>query len=148
MDSHAPPVSEKKVDETSSDTASIAQVPSRTSADFQRSAANERGNDSPADLEKGSTAKPDAASGGAPPGMSPADFPEGGREAWLVVFGGWCALFCTFGLVNCIGVFTEYYSHGPLKEYPIGTISWSLGVQVWVMTFGGAVVSSPAPRPQ
>jgi hypothetical protein len=33
---------------------------------------------------------------GPPPGMRPEDFPDGGTEAWLVVFGGWCALFCTY----------------------------------------------------
>lgn len=33
---------------------------------------------------------------GPPPGMRPEDFPEGGLQAWLVVFGGWCALFCTY----------------------------------------------------
>lgn len=27
-------------------------------------------------------------------GVNPADFPDGGLEAWLVVFGGWCCLFC------------------------------------------------------
>jgi hypothetical protein len=32
---------------------------------------------------------------GPPPGMRPEDFPDGGFKAWLVVFGGWCALFCT-----------------------------------------------------
>ena len=36
-------------------------------------------------------------------------FPEGGIQAWTVVFGCWCGMFSTFGLVNCIGVFEEYY---------------------------------------
>ena len=26
--------------------------------------------------------------------------PDGGVTAWLVVLGGWCALFCTFGWIN------------------------------------------------
>lgn len=29
-------------------------------------------------------------------GINPADFPDGGLEAWLVVFGGFCCLFCKF----------------------------------------------------
>lgn len=102
-----------------------------------------------ADIEKGrqgqDAAGPDASSpkapGGPPPGMNPADFPEGGLEAWLVVFGGWCSLFCTFGLVNCIGVFEEYFVNGPLRDYSASTISWILSVEVWMMTFGGIVVS-------
>ena len=26
--------------------------------------------------------------------------PDGGALAWLVVFGAWCASFCTFGWLN------------------------------------------------
>lgn len=96
-----------------------------------------------ADLEKaGLEEKPAGPPGGFPPGMAPSDFPDGGLQAWLVVFGGWCGLFCTFGLVNCIGVFEEYYFHGPLSQYSASTISWILSMQVWGMAFFGAVVST------
>lgn len=27
--------------------------------------------------------------------------PDGGAEAWLVVFGGFCAVFSSFGWINC-----------------------------------------------
>jgi hypothetical protein len=104
----------------------------------------EKGGILPPSSEKGNATAPGAAPGGppgAPPGMSPADFPDGGLEAWLVLFGGWCALFCTFGLVNCIGVFEEYFVNGPLKPYGASTISWILSMQVWAMTFFGVVVS-------
>ena len=37
----------------------------------------------------------------APSGPNPADFPDGGLEAWLVVMGGFCAVFCSFGWINC-----------------------------------------------
>lgn len=43
-----------------------------------------------ADLEKQDAAPPKPVIGG----VNPADFPDGGLEAWLVVLGGWCALFC------------------------------------------------------
>ncbi|UNI17429.1 hypothetical protein JDV02_003772 [Purpureocillium takamizusanense] len=78
-----------------------------------------------------------APAGGGPPG--PGDFPDGGVEAWLVVLGGWCALFCTFGLINCVGVFEQYYVHGPLRQYSSSTVSWILSVQVWTMIFSGTV---------
>jgi len=29
------------------------------------------------------------------------DFPDGGFQAWLVVLGGFCAVFCSFGWINC-----------------------------------------------
>ena len=105
-------------------------------------------NSSPSDIEKGETTsepseKPagDASPPGPPPGMRPEDFPDGGTTAWLVVFGGWCALFCTFGLVNCVGVFEAYYVAGPLKDYNSSTVSWIMSVQVFFMIFCGAIVS-------
>jgi len=89
-----------------------------------------------ADMEKGGVIPTPPA---VPGGINPADFPDGGAEAWLVVFGGWCGLFCTFGLVNCVGVFEEYYVRGPLSSYSSGTISWIPSVQVWAMSFFGVV---------
>lgn len=73
---------------------------------------------------------------------NPADeFPEGGRDAWMTVFGGWLALFCTFGLINCVGVFQNYYTTVYLADYEISTISWITSVQVFVMVFCGTIVS-------
>ncbi|KKA28868.1 hypothetical protein TD95_000256 [Thielaviopsis punctulata] len=74
-----------------------------------------------------------------PSGHGPGDFPDGGREAWLTVLGGSMALFCTFGLVNCVGTFQEYYLNGPLKNYSSSEVSWISSSQVFFMTFGGAV---------
>jgi len=99
------------------------------------------------DLKKG--AEDDAASvrsgndvaAPAPAGSPPMDFPDGGTQAWLVVLGGWCSLFCTFGLVNCIGVFQEYYTRDLLSGTNPSTISWILSIQVWMMTFPAAIVS-------
>lgn len=31
----------------------------------------------------------------------PTDFPDGGFQAWLVVFGGFCLVFASFGWINC-----------------------------------------------
>lgn len=95
-----------------------------------------------ADIEKGLASdeeKPGAAPAGPPPGSGfhPSDFPDGGFEAWMVVFGGWCGLFCTFGFVSCIGVFQEYYETGPLAAYSSSTISWITATEVWAMIFFG-----------
>ncbi|KAH7029281.1 major facilitator superfamily domain-containing protein [Microdochium trichocladiopsis] len=77
---------------------------------------------------------------GGPPGMKPADFPDGGLDAWLCVLGGWCALFSTFGLINCVGVFVQHYSSGPLAGYSLSTITWITSLQVFMMTGSGAVM--------
>lgn len=79
---------------------------------------------------------------GAAPGFSPADFPDGGLEAWLVVAGGFCALFSTFGLVNCVGSFVNYYVSGPLSNYNASTVTWITSIQVFMMSGLNAVVSN------
>lgn len=70
-------------------------------------------------------------------------YPEGGLEAWLVVLGGWCALMCTFGLINSVGVFEQYYVSGPLREYNQSTVSWILSALVFLQIFCGSIVSKP-----
>ncbi|KAH8651378.1 major facilitator superfamily domain-containing protein [Xylariales sp. PMI_506] len=67
------------------------------------------------------------------------DFPDGGVKAWTVVLGGWLALFCSFGLVNSIGVFQAYYVQGPLKQYPSSTVAWITSVEIWTQNFMGVI---------
>lgn len=117
---------------------SLERIPSQNSETIANVVA-EREDVAEADLEKNGIGSPGPPVAG---GINPADFPDGGWEAWLVVFGTWCGLFCTFGLVNCIGVFLEYYVNGPLASYGQSTVSWITSVQVWCMTFFGIIVSS------
>ncbi|KAL7619469.1 hypothetical protein AAE478_010008 [Parahypoxylon ruwenzoriense] len=91
-----------------------------------------------ADTEKGGVVPQQSV--GPPPGFNPADFPDGGLEAWLVVAGGFCALFSTFGLVNCVGVFVSYYVNGPLESYGASTVSWITSIQVFMMSGLNAVM--------
>lgn len=105
-----------------------------------------------ADLEKAGVVpleKP-AAPAGAPPGFAPADFPDGGTDAWLCVLGGFCALFCTFGLVNCVGVFLSYYVQGPLDGYGESSVAWITSMQIFVQTgttaIWGRMFDSYGPR--
>jgi hypothetical protein len=79
---------------------------------------------------------------------SETEYPEGGREAWLVVVGGWFGLFCTFGLVTCVGVFLEYYQAGPLADYSPSTISWITSLQVFFQVGGSAIVSPAVDYPE
>ncbi|KAL1877943.1 hypothetical protein Daus18300_002297 [Diaporthe australafricana] len=62
-------------------------------------------------------------------------FPEGGKEAWIVLAGTWCVLFCTFGLGNSIGVFQTYYVNYALRQYSSSAISWITSFMQWVLNF-------------
>ncbi|RFU28391.1 hypothetical protein B7463_g7956, partial [Scytalidium lignicola] len=72
-------------------------------------------------------------------GVNPADFPDGGFEAWSVVVGGWCCLFVSFGWINCIGIFQEYYQENLLTQYSSSTVSWIPSMEVFFMFFWGPV---------
>lgn len=71
--------------------------------------------------------------------MHPASFPDGGAEAWLVVSGAFCCLFCSFGWINAIGVFQSFYETGPLKSYSASAISWIPALEVFMMFAGGPI---------
>lgn len=91
----------------------------------------------PTDAEKGT----DATNGGPPPSaFDPRQNPDGGRQAWLCVLGGFCALFCSFGWINCIGVFQDYYQTHQLKQYSPSTISWISSLETFFMFFFGPVI--------
>jgi hypothetical protein len=63
------------------------------------------------------------------PWANAAAFPEGGAKAWLTVAGGSACLFVSFGWVNCIGVFQDYYSTNQLRSYSQSEISWIPALQ-------------------
>lgn len=75
------------------------------------------------------------------PSPTSGDAPDGGLAAWLVVLGAWCASFCTFGWINSIGVFQEYYQDELLKKYSSATISWIPSLQIFfIMGLGPFIV--------
>ena len=63
------------------------------------------------------------------PWMDPKAFPEGGAQAWLTVAGSSACLFVSFGWVNCVGVFQEYYQTHQLKEYSASDVAWIPALQ-------------------
>jgi MFS family permease len=67
------------------------------------------------------------------------EYPEGGREAWLVVLGAWLGLFCTFGLVTCVGIFLDHYHSGSLAQDSPSKISWITSMQVFFQVGGSAI---------
>ena len=72
-------------------------------------------------------------------GPNPADFPDGGFEAWLVILGGWCCLFVSFGWITSIGVFQDYYQGHQLSSYSSSTVSWIPSLQAFSMFIGAPV---------
>lgn len=85
-----------------------------------------------------------------PPGMAPADFPDGGLTAWAVCAGAWCCLFASFGWITCIGVFQTYYQQNQLKEYTASDVAWIPSVEIFVMQLGapfcGKIFDGYGPR--
>ena len=60
--------------------------------------------------------------------------PDGGVEAWFVVFGGWCCYLSSYGWLSSIGVFQTYYEQTLLRSYSSSTISWILSVQAFILS--------------
>jgi MFS family permease len=87
------------------------------------------------DPEKNGDAPAKPAAGG----FNPADFPDGGLEAWLVVGGAWCGLFVSFGWINCIGVFQDYYQETLLSNYSSSAVAWIPSMEVFMMFLGGPI---------
>ncbi|KAF2819870.1 MFS general substrate transporter [Ophiobolus disseminans] len=70
----------------------------------------------------------------------PSQFPDGGKQAYLCLLGAACCLFCSFGWLNCIGVFQNYYQRNQLREYSPSTIAWIPSIQIFLMFLPGPFV--------
>ncbi|KAF5707005.1 hypothetical protein LB506_009981 [Fusarium annulatum] len=100
---------------------------------------NEAGyNNEKSDLEDGST-QPEPAGHGHGHGPPP---PDGGLAAWLVVLGAWCTSFCSFGWINSVGVFQEYYQNDLLKGYSSSTIAWIPSLQIFFIMAMGPIIGT------
>ncbi|EZG01117.1 hypothetical protein H106_08462 [Trichophyton rubrum CBS 735.88] len=65
--------------------------------------------------------------------IDPDSYPDGGIEAWTVVFGGFCALFVSFGWINCVGIFQDYYQTHDLKSYSPSSVAWIPSLELFMM---------------
>jgi hypothetical protein len=63
------------------------------------------------------------------PWMDPGSFPDGGAKAWFTVAGASACLFVSFGWINCIGIFQDYYQTHQLKQYSPSNIAWIPSLQ-------------------
>ncbi|KAJ5393234.1 uncharacterized protein N7487_010875 [Penicillium crustosum] len=78
-----------------------------------------------------------AGSAAATPAIGPP--PDGGAQAWLVVLGAFCGLFVSFGWINCIGVFQDYYQTHQLSEFSTSTVTWITSLETFMMFFCGPI---------
>jgi hypothetical protein len=62
-------------------------------------------------------------------------YPEGGLQAWLVVFGSWCGLLTSIGMTNIMGSFQNYISKNQLSGYNESSISWVLSLYAFLAFF-------------
>jgi len=72
----------------------------------------------------------------------PSTFPDGGREAWIVVAGAWLAIFVSFGFLNAFGVFEAYYKTHQLANESQSNIAWIGAFQTFCIYFMGSVFGS------
>lgn len=63
------------------------------------------------------------------PWMDADSFPDGGATAWLTVAGASACLFVSFGWINCVGVFQDYYQTHQLSTYSSSAIAWISSLQ-------------------
>ncbi|KAL7623746.1 hypothetical protein AAE478_005299 [Parahypoxylon ruwenzoriense] len=75
----------------------------------------------------------------APTRPDPNAFPDGGFQAWLCIAGGFCTVFSSFGWVNCIGVFQDYYHFNQLSSYSPSDVAWILATESFMLFFFGLV---------
>jgi hypothetical protein len=69
-------------------------------------------------------------------------YPEGGREAWLVVFGAFCGLLAALGLMNTIATFQSYTARHQLSDYTEGTVGWIYSIYTF-LAFGCGIYIGP-----
>jgi len=82
------------------------------------------------------TSKPeDSAPTPATAAFDPHAFPESGTQAWLTVAGAAAFLFVSFGWINSIGIFQEYYQDSLLKDYTPSQIAWISSLMRMFLTF-------------
>ena len=59
-------------------------------------------------------------------------YPEGGRAAYLSLFGCFCAWLCAYGLMNTIGTFQAYLGTHQLAGYSEADIGWIFGLYLFM----------------
>jgi len=69
-----------------------------------------------------------------------AKYPEGGRQAWLVVLGSFLCITASFGIMNTTGTLQVHLLKHQLAQYSLGEIGWIFGVYTFLSFFCGILV--------
>lgn len=69
-------------------------------------------------------------------------YPEGGKDAWLVVFGAWCAMIPSMGVLNTLAVLQAWVSEHELQGYSESNIGWVFSTYAFFLYFCGAQVGT------
>ena len=67
-------------------------------------------------------------------------YPEGGRDACLVVLGAWCGLTASLGIYNTAGVFEVVISKAILPEESPSTLGWIFSIYAFVVWICGVQI--------
>ncbi|KAH6955956.1 major facilitator superfamily domain-containing protein [Ilyonectria sp. MPI-CAGE-AT-0026] len=67
-------------------------------------------------------------------------FPEGGLEAWLVVFSAFIGSLAALGITNTIAAFQLYVSTHQLSEYSEANVGWIFSVYMFLAFFCGVYI--------
>lgn len=68
------------------------------------------------------------------------EYPDGGKEAWLVVAGAWCAMIPSMGVLNTLAVLQAWVSEHELEGMSESTIGWVFSTYAFFLYFCGAQV--------
>ncbi|KAJ9652241.1 hypothetical protein H2198_008481 [Neophaeococcomyces mojaviensis] len=64
-------------------------------------------------------------------------YPEGGRQAYLVVFGSFCGCVISLGLMNTLSTYSAYLTTHQLAGQSESTIGWIFGIYAFLSFFLG-----------
>ncbi|KAI3406763.2 hypothetical protein KGF56_000368 [Candida oxycetoniae] len=67
----------------------------------------------------------------------PDNFPEGGKDAYLVMLGSFIGLIADFGIPNSLGAIESYISKNQLKDISNAQVGWVFSLNLSVMWLGG-----------
>ncbi|KAH3672525.1 hypothetical protein WICMUC_004210 [Wickerhamomyces mucosus] len=64
-------------------------------------------------------------------------FPEGGKSAYLAIFGSFMGLVPVFGMINSVGAIQTYVSNHQLADVSSSTVSWIFSIYTFILFSSG-----------